>query len=81
MRHGPGYCKAPGDSGPCNCHVRSGTESAQDSVRSFACSFMLVVCFLRWWKTSYYSVDIILSLSFGIANTIGIVVLLLLFLM
>ena len=35
MWHGDGHRKAAGDCGPCDRHVRSGTESPQDSVRSF----------------------------------------------
>ena len=35
MWHGAGHCKAAGDCGPCDRHVRSGAESPQDSARSF----------------------------------------------
>lgn len=35
MRHGTGHRKAAGNRRPCDCHVRSGAESPQDSVRHF----------------------------------------------
>ena len=36
MRHGAGHGQTTGNCRPCDCHVRSGAESAQDSVRLFA---------------------------------------------
>ena len=35
MWHGTGHRKAAGDHCPCNCYVRSGSESPQDPVRLF----------------------------------------------
>ena len=45
-----GYC--------CPCHCRSGAESAQDSVRSFAAAYVFGGCFCATVERCNCSVDI-----------------------
>ncbi|MDD7510482.1 MAG: hypothetical protein PUK11_06905, partial [Oscillibacter sp.] len=44
---------------PCDCYVRSGAESSQDSVRHFAFAYISAGYFHARGKMGYCSVDII----------------------
>ena len=58
MRYGAGRGKTAGDRCPCDCHVRSGAESPQDSVRHFEAIHISVGRSLAAEKVGLCSVNI-----------------------
>lgn len=59
MRHGAGDRKTAGNRCPCDCYVRFGAESPQDSVRLFEAAYISAGYFRARRKMGYCSVAII----------------------